>query len=38
MPRVMNNHIHLIISAADGNLSNILRDFKMFTSKEIQNS
>ncbi|HEX8675874.1 MAG TPA: transposase [Segetibacter sp.] len=33
--RVMSNHIHLIISAADGNLSNILRDFKKFTSKEI---
>ena len=31
----MSNHIHLIISAADGNLSNILRDFKMFTSREI---
>src|SRR5215210_1087520 len=32
---VMSNHIHLIMSAADGNLSNILRDFKKFTSKEI---
>src|SRR5215210_6875997 len=31
----MSNPIHLIISAADGNLSNILRDFKKFTSKEI---
>ncbi len=32
---IMSNHIHLIISAADGNLSDILRDFKKFTSKEI---
>ena len=31
----MSNHIHLIMSAADGNLSNILRDFKKFTSKVI---
>ena len=32
---IMSNHIHLIISTANGNLSNILRDFKKFTSKEI---
>jgi REP element-mobilizing transposase RayT len=32
---VMSNHIHLIMSAADGILSNILRDFKKFTSKVI---
>ena len=31
----MSNHIHLIVSATDGNLSDILRDFKKFTSKEI---
>ena len=31
----MSNHIHLIVSAANGNLSDILRDFKKFTSKEI---
>ena len=31
----MSNHVHLIISAKDGNLSDILRDFKKFTSKSI---
>ena len=31
----MSNHVHLIISGADGNLSDILRDFKKFTSKSI---
>jgi REP element-mobilizing transposase RayT len=31
----MSNHIHLIINTANGNLSDILRDFKKFTSKEI---
>ena len=32
---IMSNHIHLIISSGDGNLSDILRDFKKFTSKQI---
>jgi REP element-mobilizing transposase RayT len=32
---IMSNHIHLIISTRNGNLSDILRDFKKFTSKEI---
>lgn len=33
---IMSNHIHLIASAEDGfHLSNILRDFKKFTSKKI---
>lgn len=33
---VMNNHVHLIASAAEGyNLSDILRDLKKFTSKKI---
>jgi putative transposase len=32
---IMTNHLHLIISAPNGNLSDILRDFKKFTSKEI---
>ena len=32
---IMSNHIHLIISTANGNLSDILRDFKKFTSKQI---
>jgi len=33
---LMSNHLHLIAGAGDeGNLSDILRDFKKFTSKEI---
>jgi REP element-mobilizing transposase RayT len=32
---IMSNHIHLIASAKNGNLSDILRDFKKFTSKQI---
>lgn len=32
---IMSNHIHLIIQAEDGNLSDILRDFKKFTSNTI---
>lgn len=33
---IMNNHVHLIASAAEGhNLSDILRDLKKFTSKKI---
>ncbi len=33
---LMSNHLHMIAGAADGaNLSDILRDFKKFTSKEI---
>jgi len=33
---LMSNHLHLIASAGDeGNLSDILRDFKKFTSKAI---
>ncbi len=31
----MNNHCHLIISAKNNNLSDIIRDFKKFTSKSI---
>jgi REP element-mobilizing transposase RayT len=31
----MSNHIHLIASAKNENLSDILRDFKKFTSKQI---
>ncbi len=31
---IMSNHVHLIISAKDGNLSDVLRDFKKFTSKQ----
>ncbi len=32
---IMSNHIHLIISAENGNLSDIIRDFKKFTSQKI---
>ncbi|MGI8636289.1 MAG: REP-associated tyrosine transposase [Segetibacter sp.] len=32
---IMSNHLHLIVSTANGNLSDILRDFKKFTSKQI---
>ena len=32
---IMSNHLHLIVSAKNGNLSDILRDFKSFTSKKI---
>lgn len=32
---IMSNHIHLMVSAKDNNLSDILRDFKKFTAKQI---
>lgn len=32
---VMSNHIHLIVSSQAENLSDIIRDFKKFTSKKI---
>ena len=32
---IMGNHVHLISSARNENLSDILRDFKRFTSKDI---
>ena len=32
---IMSNHLHLIVSAKESNLSDILRDFKKFTSKQI---
>ncbi|CAD0005215.1 REP-associated tyrosine transposase [Flavobacterium salmonis] len=31
----MSSHIHLIVTAPDGELQNIVRDFKKFTSKKI---
>ncbi len=34
---IMPNHIHLIAGAAKGKLSDLLRDFKTFTSKELTN-
>lgn len=32
---IMSNHVHLIVSAEHNDLSDILRDFKKFTSKKI---
>ncbi len=32
---IMSNHIHLIISAKENNVSDVLGDFKKFTSKKI---
>ena len=32
---IMSNHVHLIVSAKNHDLSNLLRDFKKFTSNEI---
>jgi len=33
---IMSNHVHLIASARNENLSDILRDFKKFTSKKLR--
>ena len=35
---IMSNHLHLIVSAKDENLSDVLGDFKKFTSKQIINA
>jgi len=32
---IMSNHVHLMVSARENNLSDILRDFKKYTSKTI---
>ena len=32
---IMSNHVHLLIQAKEENLSDILRDFKKFTSQTI---
>ena len=32
---IMPNHVHLIAAAVNGNLGEIMRDFKTFTSKEL---
>ena len=32
---LMSNHVHLVVSAKENNTSEILRDFKKFTSKQI---
>ena len=31
----MSSHIHLIVTAFDGELQNVIRDFKKFTSKKL---
>ena len=35
---IMSNHIHTIWTASNNNLSDIIRDFKTFTSKAISSS
>lgn len=35
---IMSNHLHLIISAKENNLSDVLGDFKKFTSKQLTKS
>lgn len=32
---IMSNHVHLIVSARDNNVSELLRDFKKFTSRQL---
>jgi putative transposase len=32
---IMTNHIHMVANVADGELGNVLRDFKSFTSKKL---
>jgi putative transposase len=32
---IMSNHIHLICSAKDGDISKVIKDFKSFTAKEM---
>ncbi len=31
----MSNHIHMIVSAKENNISEVLRDFKKYTSKKL---
>ena len=35
---IMSNHLHLIMSAKDHDLSDVLRDFKKFTSRKLVNA
>lgn len=35
---IMTNHVHLLVSAEDGNLSGILRDFKRYTARRLLES
>ena len=32
---IMSNHIHLIVQSKEGKLSDLIRDFKKFTAKQI---
>ncbi len=32
---IMTNHVHLILSAKNGNLSSVVRDLKKYTSRKI---
>jgi putative transposase len=32
---LMTNHLHMIVNVEDGKLSDVLRDFKTYTSKEL---
>ncbi|MGG7036547.1 MAG: REP-associated tyrosine transposase [Flavobacterium sp.] len=32
---IMSNHIHMIVQSSEGNLSDLIRDFKKFTAKTI---
>ena len=32
---IMTNHVHMIVQSKDGKLSDLMRDFKKFTSKTI---
>ncbi|MBL7762206.1 MAG: transposase, partial [Chitinophagaceae bacterium] len=35
---IMSNHLHLVVAAKENYLSDVLRDFKKFTSKQIMNA
>jgi len=35
---LMSNHLHMVISAKGNNISDVLRDFKKYTSKQITNA
>lgn len=35
---IMSNHMHLVVRSRNGNLSDTIRDFKSFTSKQILNA
>ena len=32
---IMSNHIHMVVQSSDGELSDLLRDFKIFTATKI---